>query len=167
MKDGVSEQIFEKLAFLLTEKSLLFASAESCSGGLFADTLTNIAGSSVFFDSGIVCYSNESKIRFLAVSEESLVKFGAVSSQVAEQMALGVLKRCDVDLSVSLTGIAGPGGGSLKKPVGLVFIGVANKNGCKTTRCVFKGSRREVKIQAVNKAALLAVETISNLNETS
>ena len=167
MNDALNKQIFEKLAYMLSENDLLFGSAESCSGGLFADSLTDIAGSSVFFDSGIVCYSNEAKKRFLGVTQEALVEFGAVSSQVAEQMALGAIKRCGVDVSVSLTGIAGPTGGSKQKPVGLVYIGIAYRNICRSVRFVFRGARREIKVQAVNNAALLVVETLEKLNKTS
>jgi len=160
MCQQVKKELFEKLAFVLSESSMRCAVAESCSGGLFADSLTDIAGSSKFFDSGLVCYSNEAKIRFLGVNEKSLIQFGAVSREVAEEMAFGTLERCGVDVAVSLTGIAGPGGGSIQKPVGLVFIGVACKNRCEVVACHFSGSRRQIKVQSVNKAVSVALEMI-------
>ncbi len=105
------------------------ATAESCTGGLVAGALTEIAGSSDVVDRGFVTYSNEAKHEMLGVPLETLKRYGAVSRQTAEAMATGVLTKCKVDLAVSITGIAGPGGGSIEKPVGLVHFAAASRDG--------------------------------------
>src|SRR3954451_20711718 len=110
-------------------RSWTLATAESCTGGLVAGALTEIAGSSEVVDRGFVTYSNAAKMQMLGVPEETLAKFGAVSAQTAEAMARGALERADVDLAVSITGIAGPGGGSPEKPVGLVHFAGATRSG--------------------------------------
>lgn len=163
MSEFVDKDVFVKLFTMLKNAGLMCAVAESCTGGLFADGLTDLAGSSECFDSALVCYSNEAKKRFLAVKQSSLEKFGAVSEEVAEEMACGLLQVCGVDIAISITGIAGPGGGSKQKPVGLVFIGVASKRKCEVVSCNFSGSRREIKRQATEKAAWLAVSMLSNV----
>lgn len=106
---------------------LMIATAESCTGGLIAGALTEIAGSSDVVDRGFVTYSNEAKHQMLGVSAESLERFGAVSEAVAKEMAYGALANSRADLSVAVTGIAGPGGGSEEKPVGLVWMGIARQ----------------------------------------
>jgi nicotinamide-nucleotide amidase len=105
------------------------ATAESCTGGLVAGALTEIAGSSDVVDRGYVTYSNAAKMAMLGVPEATLRQFGAVSRQTAQAMASGALARADVDLTVAITGIAGPGGGSVEKPVGLVHFAMATKDG--------------------------------------
>jgi nicotinamide-nucleotide amidase len=105
------------------------ATAESCTGGLVAGALTEIAGSSDVVDRGFVTYSNAAKMAMLGVPEETLEKFGAVSRQTAEAMAQGALERAGVDIAVSITGVAGPGGGSPEKPVGLVHFAAAARDG--------------------------------------
>jgi nicotinamide-nucleotide amidase len=110
-------------------RKLVVATAESCTGGLVAGSLTEIAGSSAVVDRGFVTYSNEAKAEMLGVPEAMLIEHGAVSKPVAEAMAKGVLARSGVDLAVSITGIAGPGGGSAQKPVGLVHFGAAARTG--------------------------------------
>jgi nicotinamide-nucleotide amidase len=105
------------------------ATAESCTGGLVAGALTEIAGSSDVVDRGFVTYSNGAKMAMLGVPEDTLAKFGAVSRQTAEAMAQGALERADVDLTVAITGVAGPGGGSAEKPIGLVHFAAAAKRG--------------------------------------
>ncbi|PIT68649.1 CinA family protein [Bartonella tribocorum] len=110
------------------QKGLLLTTVESCTGGLIAASLTNIAGSSDVLDCGFVVYSNESKIRLVSVCAQLIKNYGAVSKEVALAMAEGGLKHSQADIAVSVTGIAGPGGASLNKPVGLVHCAVAYKN---------------------------------------
>jgi nicotinamide-nucleotide amidase len=114
---------------LCRAKKLTIAAAESCSGGLLAATLTEIAGSSDVFERGFVTYSNEAKHTMLGVPLATLKTFGAVSREVAEAMATGALAHAPVDLAVSITGIAGPGGGTPAKPVGLVHFAAASHAG--------------------------------------
>jgi nicotinamide-nucleotide amidase len=129
------------------------ATAESCTGGLIAGTLTAIAGSSDVYDRGWVTYSNEAKREQLGVPSMVLEARGAVSSEVAEAMAKGALHRSLAHVAVSVTGIAGPGGGSPEKPVGLVYIGLARKDGwSQVERCEFKGDRDAVREQTVARA---------------
>jgi nicotinamide-nucleotide amidase len=111
------------------ERRLTVATAESCTGGLVAGALTAIAGSSDVVDRGFVTYSNEAKQEMLGVPPETLKRYGAVSRQTAEAIANGVLAKCKVDLAVSITGIAGPGGGSDEKPVGLVHFAAVSRDG--------------------------------------
>jgi nicotinamide-nucleotide amidase len=122
-------QLATELLDLCRHKKLTIAAAESCTGGLLAATLTEIAGSSDVFERGFVTYSNESKTAMLGVSPTTLQTFGAVSRETAEAMALGALAQAPVTLAVSITGIAGPGGGSLAKPVGLVHFAAATHSG--------------------------------------
>jgi nicotinamide-nucleotide amidase len=128
------------------------ATAESCTGGLVAGALTAIAGSSDVVERGFVAYSNEAKSELLGVSSEAIAAHGAVSAETAAVMAQGALGRAPVDLAISVIGIAGPGGATPAKPVGLVFFGLARREGsCRTERHVFPGDR-----SAVRQAALVA-----------
>ncbi|WP_417449030.1 CinA family protein [Kordiimonas sp.] len=123
-----SKDILDLATAVLTAarlRGMMLVTAESCTGGLIAGALTEIAGSSDVFDRGFVTYSNEAKSQMLDVSAESLTRFGAVSAAVAKEMAYGALANSRGDISVAVTGVAGPGGGSAEKPVGLVWIGVA------------------------------------------
>jgi len=138
---------------LYRQRGLKIATAESCTGGLIAATLTALPGSSDVFERGWVTYSNEAKSENLGVPPELIADKGAVSAEVAEAMARGVLRRAQADVAVSVTGIAGPGGGSIEKPVGLVFIGLARKDGwSQVERCEFDGGRDDVRRQAVARA---------------
>jgi nicotinamide-nucleotide amidase len=129
------------------------ATAESCTGGLVAGTLTAIAGSSDVYDRGWVTYSNEAKCEQLGVPSMVLEARGAVSGETAEAMAKGALHRSQAHVAVSVTGIAGPGGGSADKPVGLVFIGLARKDGwSQVERCLFDGDRDSIRAQTVTRA---------------
>lgn len=119
--------IEEQVVRYYSENGLWLASAESCTGGLISKRITDVSGSSAMFGYGLCTYANEAKNRLLGVSEDSLALFGAVSEQVAAEMAAGLLKVSGADVVVCTTGIAGPGGGSKEKPVGLVYLGV----GCK------------------------------------
>jgi nicotinamide-nucleotide amidase len=117
------------LVALYRERRLTLASAESCTGGLFAGLITSIAGSSDVFERGFVTYSNAAKVGCLGVDDGLLGRFGAVSGEVAAAMAAGLLQRSPADVALSVTGIAGPGGGSAEKPVGLVYFGLAHRGG--------------------------------------
>lgn len=125
------------------------ATAESCTGGLIAGALTEIAGSSDVVDRGFVTYSNEAKMQMLGVPAETLTAHGAVSEQTARAMALGALANSDAGVSIAVTGVAGPGGGSAKKPVGLVHFAAATPDGIIAEHRVFEGDRGAVRHQTV------------------
>ena len=132
------------------------ATAESCTGGLVAAALTAIAGSSDVVERGFVTYSNEAKSELLGIPAETLAKHGAVSAETAAAMAQGAVARAPVDLAVSVAGIAGPGGATPTKPIGLVLFGLARRDGtCRTERHVFPGDRSEVRQAALERALQL------------
>lgn len=155
----IDEQILADAASLLEvcrTRSLRLATAESCTGGLIAATLTAIAGSSDVVDRGFVTYTNAAKTEMLGVPPELIARVGAVSEAVAARMAEGALARSEADLAVSVTGVAGPGGGSAKKPVGLVWFGIAARGRpVGTARHVFPGDRAEVRQRSVAIALLI------------
>jgi nicotinamide-nucleotide amidase len=142
----------DDIANLLKEKKLKVATAESCTGGLIGHTLTNVPGSSDYFDRGIISYSNRSKMELLGVKEETLEKYGAVSSQTAEEMAMGVREKSKVDIGIATTGIAGPGGGTKEKPVGLVYIAISTPKRTQVKKFNFKGDRWQNKEQTCDEA---------------
>ncbi|HEY6951533.1 MAG TPA: competence/damage-inducible protein A [Bacteroidota bacterium] len=148
-----SEELEEVLGKLLTERKLTISVAESCTGGLIADRLTNVSGSSGYFERGIVTYSNESKIAELGVPKELIELHGAVSREVAEAMAAGVRAKAATDIGLSTTGIAGPTGGTKDKPVGLVWIGYSDGHGTIALRFNFASDRRSFK-ERTSQAAL-------------
>jgi nicotinamide-nucleotide amidase len=121
-------ELEDVIGTLLKERGLTIAVAESCTGGLVADRITNVSGSSEYFECGIITYSNKSKIYELGVPSDQLKQHGAVSRQVAEAMAFGIRTKANVDIGISTTGIAGPTGGSAEKPVGLIWIGFSDKD---------------------------------------
>lgn len=141
----------------LEARGLTLATAESCTGGLIAAALTSIAGSSSVVMAGFVTYSNAAKARMVGVGEATLAAHGAVSEPVAREMAEGALTRAQVDIALSCTGIAGPGGATPGKPVGLVFIGCARR-GAPTAveRHVFPGDRAAVRAATVAAALAMA-----------
>ncbi len=137
----------------LRVKGWKLVTAESCTGGMIAAAMTDLAGSSAIFDRGFVTYSNEAKMDHLGVSDMSLRKFGAVSREVAGEMAKGALEAGQGDIAVSVTGIAGPTGGSEDKPVGLVYIGTCIKDGTShITKNMFEGDREAIRAQARDTA---------------
>ena len=144
--DGQSME--EIIGETLTTRGLTIGLAESCTGGLIAHRLTQIPGSSAYVDRGVVCYSNQAKMDLLGVSKSLLVKHGAVSPQVGKAMAQGIRKWSGVDLGLSVTGIAGPGGGTVSKPVGLVHIGLATPRKTFTKEFHFHGDRNMVKLRS-------------------
>lgn len=137
---------------LLRDSGLTLAVAESCTGGLIGHRLTQAAGSSDYFLGGVIAYSNAVKVALLGVCKSTLGKYGAVSSQTASEMARGARRVFSADLAISSTGIAGPSGGSAVKPIGLVYLGLADKDGTRVRRFLFRGSRRAVKSQAADAA---------------
>ncbi len=141
-----------KVAELLKAGKLTLAVAESCTGGLISDKLTNVPGASEFLKLGVVSYSNQAKERLLNVPPTAINMFGAVSKQVAVEMALGVKKLSNADISLGVTGIAGPGGGSEEKPVGLVYIALSTPSGMQVKECRFRGERIKIKEQSAQTA---------------
>jgi nicotinamide-nucleotide amidase len=129
------------------------AVAESCTGGLLGHRITSVSGSSRYFRGGIIAYANAVKTRELGVRVESLRKEGAVCNTVVREMAIGVRRKFGVDIGIAVTGIAGPDGGTAVKPVGLVYVGLADRGGCITRECRFSGKRQRIK-QASSRAAL-------------
>jgi PncC family amidohydrolase len=147
-----SMRIEQKVSQQFMNSSKTLSLAESCTGGLISHLLTNIAGSSQFFMLGIIAYDNAAKTKILKVSPTLLRKHGAVSKPVAAAMALGVRKILKTDCGLSITGIAGPSGGSKNKPVGLVFIAVSRPTKTIVRKFLFKGSRMSIKKQAAQSA---------------
>jgi len=145
---------------LLIKKNKTLAVAESCTGGLLANALTNIPGSSKYFLLGVVAYSNQIKTSLLNVPERVIKRYGAVSRQVAQIMAQNVRKNASSDYGIGITGIAGPGGGTPKKPIGTVFISVAAKNKADSEKFHFPGSRLEVKRKTVLKALSMLKDSL-------
>lgn len=148
-EDKVPENVVGKI---LTKKGLTIAVAESCTGGLLSNRLTDISGSSRYFISGVITYSDESKESMLGVSRNSIKRYGAVSKQVALEMAKGIKHFACVDIGVSITGIAGPTGGMRKKPVGLVYTALVTDRKRIVREFRFKGSRQDIKFQATQAA---------------
>ena len=144
--------VAEKLVALLKAQGLTCATAESCTGGGVGSAITAVSGSSAVFAGGVISYSNEVKRDVLGVPADILQNVGAVSPETAAQMAAGARRLLKTDLAVSLTGIAGPDGGSEEKPVGLVWFGLATKDGVRTEKCIFRGDRAQVRAQAVTHA---------------
>ena len=150
----------EKLIHLLIEKGLKISTAESCTGGLLSALLTNVSGASEVLDECIVTYSNAVKERELSVKHDTLEKYGAVSYQTAEQMALGICNHTGADVGIGITGIAGPTGGTKEKPVGTVFIGIAVKASVTVYENHFNGDRDSVREQSCAFALNKAIERV-------
>jgi PncC family amidohydrolase len=148
----VDIKLLNKISTLLTEKKLTIATAESCTGGFIAHNLTNISGSSNYFDRGLVSYSNKAKNELLNVSKELLKEYGAVSEPVSKAMAESIRILSSVDIGISTTGIAGPTGGNKKKPVGLVYIGLSTKKDTIVKKFIFKEDRIGNKTATCNAA---------------
>lgn len=139
------EQLTRQLAAQLSQNGRKICTAESCTGGLIAKTFTDLAGSSDWFDRGFVTYSNQAKIDMLGVQASTLKKYGAVSKQVAMEMVTGALKFSEAHVSIAVTGIAGPGGGSDNKPVGTVWFGFAVGDHVVTEKKIFAGDRQQIR----------------------
>ena len=150
---------------LLAERQLTIACAESCTGGLLSGRLTAVPGSSAYVIGGVVSYTNEVKVSHLGVRQATLDALGAVSGETAGQMAEGIRHNMHTDIGVGITGIAGPGGATADKPVGLVYISVSGCNGTVVTRNVFQGNRQQVRWQATEKALSMVIEYVMMLPE--
>ena len=154
----INSDLVNKVSDKLKKHQVTIATAESCTGGLLAHTLTNISGSSRYFDCGVISYSNTAKIQLLGVPEQLLKKHGAVSKEVAVAMAEAIRHRTQVTYGLATTGIAGPTGGTKDKPVGLVYIALSTKNSVVVKQFLFSGDRLANKESACIAALELLLE---------
>ena len=154
------QQQLQNLASNLATQNLKVTCAESCTGGLLAANLTRLPGSSAWFDMGFVTYSNEAKQQMLNVNPSTLAHYGAVSEEVVREMALGALITSKADYALSISGIAGPTGGSEEKPVGLVWFGLASKKRIWAESKIFNGDRDQIRAQAVQHAVQLLLSKL-------
>ena len=145
------------------EKKLTITSAESCTGGMIASSIVSISGSSAIFKSSVVTYSNDMKSKILNIPLELITENGAVSNIIAHNMASNVLNIMNADISIAVTGIAGPSGGSIDKPVGLVYIGIGTKKNVVTKKYLFKGNRLRIRQETTLEALKLSNEIIESL----
>jgi len=157
----MDERVEEAVGRLLTERKLTLALGESCTGGLVAHRLTNVPGSSSYVLGGIVAYSNEAKERLLGVRHATLEEHGAVSGETAIEMARGARTALGADVGLSVTGIAGPSGGTPDKPVGLVYVALAAGSVERVERFVWNGDREGNKVQSAEAALALLREYLS------
>jgi len=158
----IDEKLPDNASFKLKKHGMTIATAESCTGGLIAHALTNISGSSDYFDRGVVSYSNKSKVELLGVPEVLINKHGAVSEEVAKAMADGIRKKSKVDIGLATTGIAGPTGGTKEKPVGLVYIAVSNSDRTLVKKFQFTGNRLENKESTCNAALVMLLDYLTD-----
>ncbi|MBA7623882.1 Nicotinamide-nucleotide amidohydrolase PncC [subsurface metagenome] len=158
MEPGLAQE----LAVLLRERGLTIAVAESATGGLVSDLITNVPGSSDYFKGSVVAYDNEIKVGVLGVSGETLERHGAVSYQTADEMADGVRKLMNASIGLSTTGIAGPAGATAEKPVGLFYIGISSALGTRAAEHVFSGDRLQNKKSAAEAALILLKEHLAS-----
>ncbi|MBM3330611.1 CinA family protein [candidate division WOR-3 bacterium] len=149
---------------LLKKTGLTLSVAESCTGGLIGDRLTDVPGSSEYFVGGVIAYSNEVKTRVLGVREPTLTKWGAVSEPTVREMAAGVRRKFATQVGVAVSGIAGPGGGTGAKPVGLVYICVTTAERVMVERHLFRGGRRSVKEQSAEAALWLCHRVLGEIS---
>lgn len=153
-----ADDLMARIAAALLQRGERLGTAESCTGGLIAAACTDLAGSSAWFERGVVTYSNEAKTELLGVPPALIARHGAVSAEVAEHMACGLLARAPIDWALAVTGVAGPSGGSAAKPVGTVWLALARKDGtAQVWRENFSGDRQAVRSQTV-VSGLVALE---------
>ena len=151
----------KKIVSLLKRKKIKISFAESCTGGMLSSAITSVSGSSKVFNFGLVAYSNESKIKVLKVSKKIIKKYGSVSKQVCRSMVKNVSKIGKTKMSISVTGIAGPKGGTRKKPVGLVYVGIKKGNKISIKKYLFKNKGRSyIQRATVNKCLGLILSTL-------
>ena len=154
-------ELVKKIVNSLIKKKLTISTAESCTGGLLSSAMTSVPGSSKVFKLGLVTYSNQSKIKILKVLKNIIIKYGAVSEQVCLAMVINLNKISKTSISISITGIAGPSGGTKKKPVGLVFVGIKNRNKISVKKYLFKDKERSfIQKAAVNKSLRLILSAL-------
>jgi PncC family amidohydrolase len=154
------ESLAIRLQAIALERGLTIGTAESCTGGLIGHTLTQVPGSSDYYRGGVISYSNELKRDLLGVSADELERHGAVSEEVARAMAEGALARLGVDCALAVTGVAGPGGGTVDKPVGLTYVAVAGPRDTRSRRHLWAGDRRENKERSASAALELLLEML-------
>ena len=154
-------QLVKKIVTLLKKKRFKLSIVESCTGGLLASSITSISGASKVFNMGFVTYSNQAKIKILKVNNNIIRKYGAVSHECCSAMVNSLSKISNANINVSITGIAGPNGGTKQKPVGLVYIGVKKGNKIQVIKCLFKGKKRSSIQRATVEKALLLVLSIA------
>ncbi len=150
----------ELLATFLKKYNMKLTTAESCTGGLLAGTFMNVSGVSEVYEEGYITYANSAKRKLLGVKKKTLKEHGAVSKQTAKQMAKGAAKAAGADVAISVTGIAGPDGGTDEKPVGLVYIGCCVYGKTEVRKCLFSGDRSQIRMQSVEAAMQFAIECI-------
>ena len=150
----------EELVNILIEKGYTIASAESCTAGLFAGTIVNVANASKVINSSIVTYANEAKIKYTDVRQETIDKYDVVSENVAHEMATGIARECNANIGVGITGLAGPSGGTDEIPVGTVCFGLFINGDTTTYRELFVGDRQSVRMQAVEFAIDKLIELL-------
>lgn len=154
-------QAAQRVLDLGNARGKMVATAESCTGGLIGGAITSLSGSSAVYDRGIISYSNEAKNELLNVPEEILAAHGAVSEQTAIAMVKGLLNCSVADVGISVTGVAGPTGGTPEKPVGLVYIGYGSRDGSiQAERCMFDGDRTAIRRQTITRALELAASLL-------
>lgn len=160
MNDKLGNELEYELVRILKSRNMTVATAESCTAGLVASRIVNAPGASDVFREGFITYSNEAKSKYLHVDPDTLVQYGAVSAQTAAEMAEGAAAAAGSDCSISVTGIAGPDGGTPEKPVGLVYIGVSVQGTIHVEKCQFHGTRRAIREQSAEQALLLLKQMI-------
>ena len=144
----------------LNKKKLKISFAESCTGGLLANTITSISGASKVFNMGFITYSNQAKIKILKISKNIIIKYGAVSPECCKAMVVNLSKISKANINVSITGIAGPNGGTKKKPVGLVYIGIKKGNKIIIIKNLFKSKKRKTIQKSTVKMAIKAINSL-------
>lgn len=153
----------EAVVKILKEKNLMLSTAESCTGGMIGELITSVSGASEVYGFGFITYANEAKEQILGIKHETLEKFGAVSEETAREMALGAKRVSGSDISVSVTGIAGPGGGTKEKPVGLVYTAICFNEKVETFKLLLKGDRESVRKQTCEKVFENIINCAQNL----
>ena len=160
-KDASGRSLEEMVVEMLAGRDMTVVTAESCTGGLIAGTLINVPGASEVLNESYVTYSNEAKERLVNVNPETLRRYGAVSEQTAREMAEGAAWAAGADAALSSTGVAGPGGGTMEKPVGLVYVGCYVNGKTAVKECRFHGSRMENRLHTVEAALELLIEMLN------
>jgi len=153
----------QEVGSLLRQKGLTLGLVESATGGLISHLITNVSGSSDYYKGGVVAYSNEAKIKIVGVKETTINQYGAVSYQVAEEMAEGGRKVLAVDICLADTGIAGPGGDTTNKPVGLFYIGLSHQGGTYSRKHIFRGDREQNKQRAAEATLVWLKEYLESI----